>query len=119
MVELEILNRKGEQMIKINVAATTMIKQVTELFKTHYKKQVIKIISGNPKTQKPQLQPTLNSLSHFNPTPILYPPVHACQFSLFVYALLTFSPFSSAEANSKFFRPTPAKIYSKPSLAKP
>jgi ribosomal protein L11 methylase PrmA len=49
MVELEILNRKGEQMIKINVVATT-IKQVTELFKTHYKKKVIKIISGNPKT---------------------------------------------------------------------
>jgi hypothetical protein len=53
MVELEILNRKGEQMIKINVAATTTIKQVTELFKNHYKKQVIKIISGNPKTPKP------------------------------------------------------------------
>jgi short-subunit dehydrogenase involved in D-alanine esterification of teichoic acids len=54
MVELEILNRKGEQMIKINLAATTTIKQVTELFKTHYKKQVIKIISGNPKNPKPQ-----------------------------------------------------------------
>jgi hypothetical protein len=53
-VELEILNRKGEQMIKINVTATTTIKQVTELFKTHYKKQVIKIISGKPKNPKPQ-----------------------------------------------------------------